>query len=54
MEGKPIIEDRATSQHLFTPAEDQAIFNFIDEATRFGFPARLYMVEEKAALLIAF
>ena len=53
LEGKPIIENRATSQHFLTLAKEQAIFNSINEVTQFKFPARLYMVKEKTALLIA-
>ena len=53
LDRKPTRANKAAGQHLFTPSEEQAIINFIDEATKFGFPARLYMVKEKAMLLLA-
>ena len=53
LDDKPTMADKANSQHLLTLLEEQAILNFIDEATGYGFPARLYMIVEKAALLIS-
>lgn len=44
--------DKATNQHLIQPLEEQAILNFIDEASQLGFPARLHMIQEKATILI--
>ena len=53
LERKPTQANKSANQHLFILSQEQAILNFIDETTQFGFPAWLYMVKEKAALLIA-
>lgn len=52
LDGKPTLADKATSQHLFILFEEQAIINFIDKATQFGFSAKLYIVKKKTALLV--
>lgn len=52
LNGKPSRADKSASEQLLTPNEEQSILNFIDTCTELGFPARLYMLEEKAILLL--
>ena len=53
LDEKPTWVNKAISQHLFTLSEEQAIINFINKATKFGFLAKLYIVKDKAMLLLA-